>query len=114
MSQLPSVEKLTLENSRLKARLEAITEGGGIKIIFPDKTIAKQIIRKVNPRILKELSRYSFNPTSSPNLILEGDNLHALTSLYQYRHKIDLILTDPLYNPGKDLSNMISQTNFLM
>ena len=37
MSQLPSVEKLIKENSQLKAELEAIKEGGGIKIIFPDK-----------------------------------------------------------------------------
>ena len=102
MPLLNSWEKLTLENSQLKAQLEAITEGGGIKIIFPDEAIAKQIIRKVNPRILKELPRYSFNPTNSPNLILEGDNLHALASLYQYRNKVDLILTDPPYNTGKD------------
>ena len=102
MSPFNSWEKLLAENAQLKAQLEAITEGGGIKIIFPDKAIAKQIIRKVNPRILKELPRYSFNPTNSPNLILEGDNLHALASLYQYRNKVDLILTDPPYNTGKD------------
>lgn len=101
MSQ-PTLEKLILENSQLKAQLEAITEGGGIKIIFPDKLIAKQIIRKINPRILKELPRYSVEPINSPNLILEGDNLHALASLYQYRNKVDLILTDPPYNTGKD------------
>jgi hypothetical protein len=74
-------EKLLKEFAQLKAELETIKEGGGIKIIFPDKSIAKQIIRKVNPRVLKELPKYSFNPNSSPNLILEGDNLHALASL---------------------------------
>jgi adenine-specific DNA-methyltransferase len=102
MSLTTSWEKLLQENSRLKAQLEAITEGGGIKIIFPDKAIARQIIRKVNPRILKELTRYSINPTNSSNLVLEGDNLHALASLYQFRNKVDLILTDPPYNTGKD------------
>src|SRR3954454_20393899 len=96
------LNKLVKENSRLQAQLEAITEGGGIKIIFSDKAIAKQIIRLVKPRILKELPRYSLNPSNSPNLVLEGDNLHALASLYQYRNKIDLILTDPPYNTGKD------------
>jgi len=74
MSPLNSWEKLTLENPQLKAELEAIKEGGGIKIIFPKKTTAKQIIRKINPRILKELSRYSYQPTNSSNSILEGDN----------------------------------------
>jgi adenine-specific DNA-methyltransferase len=102
MPQLTREEKLTLENAQLKAELEAIKEGGGIKIIFPDKSTAKQIIRKINPRILKELPRYSFNSANSPNLILEGDNLHALASLYQCRNKVDLILTDPPYNTGKD------------
>ena len=102
MSLTTSWEKLLQENSRLKAQLEAITEGGGIKIIFPDKAIARQIIRKVNPRILKELPRYSLEPINSSNLVLEGDNLHALASLYQFRNKVDLILTDPPYNTGKD------------
>ncbi|CAG8592267.1 8700_t:CDS:2 [Diversispora eburnea] len=97
-----SYEKLLQELSQLKAELETIKEGGGIKIIFPEKTTAKQIIRRVNPRILKELPRYSFNPTNSSNFILEGDNLHALSSLYQYRNKVDLIITDPPYNTGKD------------
>ncbi|CAG8639833.1 17847_t:CDS:1 [Racocetra fulgida] len=110
MSQSTSWEKLLAENSRLKAQLGAITEGGGIKIIFPDKDIAKQIIRKINPRILKELPRYSFNPNNSSNLVLEGDNLHALASLYQYRNKVDLILTDPPYNTGKDFRYNDKQT----
>src|SRR3989440_11783547 len=111
MTLTTSWEKLNAENTYLKAQLEAITEGGGIKIIFPDKAIAKQIIRKVNPRILKELPRYSFNPISSPNLVLEGDNLHTLASLYQFRNKVDLILTDPPYNTGKDFRYNDKQTN---
>jgi adenine-specific DNA-methyltransferase len=98
-------QNLLLQNqiTLLQSKLNSLLEGGGIKIFFPDKLIAKQIIRKVNPRILKELSRYSLNPlNSSSNLVLEGDNLHALASLYKYRNKIDLILTDPPYNTGKD------------
>jgi adenine-specific DNA-methyltransferase len=96
------IQSLQTQNLLLKTKLESLLEGGGIKIFFPDKLIAKQIIRKVNPRILKELPRYSLNPINSPNLILEGDNLHALASLYQFRNKTDLILTDPPYNTGKD------------
>lgn len=102
---LPSQEqlaKLIAENQRLKAQLEEITEGGGIKIIFSDKANAKQIIRKVKPRILKELPKYSIDSIDSNNLIIEGDNLQALASLYKYRNKVDLILTDPPYNTGKD------------
>lgn len=94
--------QIKAENQKLKTKLEELTEGGGIKIFFSDKAQAKQIIYRVKPRVLKELPRYSFNPERSPNLIIEGDNLQALASLSKYRHKVDLILTDPPYNTGKD------------
>ncbi|CAG8438028.1 5991_t:CDS:2 [Scutellospora calospora] len=65
--------------------------------------IAKKIIYQVKPRILKELPKYSLNPDEqSANLVIEGDNLQALASLSKYRNKVDLILTDPPYNTGKD------------
>ena|SRR5437764_11500364 len=94
--------QLKSENQKLKAKLEELTEGGGIKIFFSDKSQVKQIIYRVKPRILKELPRYSFNPEQSSDLIIEGDNLQALASLAKYRNKVDLILTDPPYNTGKD------------
>lgn len=36
------------------------------------------------------------------NLILEGENLQGMVSLYKYRGQVDLILTDPPYNTGGD------------
>ena len=46
----------------------------------------------------------SFGPEDqqAANLIVEGENLHAMVSLYKYRGQVDLILTDPLYNTGAD------------
>ncbi len=38
----------------------------------------------------------------SRNLVIEGDNLQALASLYRERGQIDMILTDPPYNTGGD------------
>src|SRR5436309_1457900 len=99
---LQKFQNLETQNLLLKSKLEELTEGGGIKILFSDKLQAKQIIRLVKPRLLKLLSDYSINPLNSPNLILEGDNLQALASLPKYREKVDLILTDPPYNTGKD------------
>ena len=32
------------------------------------------------------------------NLLIEGDNLQALASLYREKGQVDLILTDPPYN----------------
>ena len=34
--------------------------------------------------------------------MIEGDNLKAMATLYQYHGKIDLIIADPPYNTGKD------------
>ncbi|MEG7979126.1 MAG: site-specific DNA-methyltransferase [Mollicutes bacterium UO1] len=38
----------------------------------------------------------------SKNLVIEGDNLMSIATLYQYYGKVDLILTDPPYNTGED------------
>ena len=38
----------------------------------------------------------------SRNLLIEGDNLQALASLYRERGHVDMILTDPPYNTGGD------------
>jgi adenine-specific DNA-methyltransferase len=35
-------------------------------------------------------------------LVIEGDNLQAMVTLYKERGKVDLILTDPPYNTGND------------
>ncbi len=36
------------------------------------------------------------------NLVIEGDNLHVMASLYRYQGQVDFILADPPYNTGKD------------
>ncbi len=36
------------------------------------------------------------------NLLVEGDNLQAMATLYSDRGQVDLILTDPPYNTGND------------
>jgi len=35
-------------------------------------------------------------------MIIEGENLQAMVTLYKYRGQVDLILTDPPYNTGSD------------
>jgi adenine-specific DNA-methyltransferase len=60
--------------------------------------------RQVIPRLEKPLKEFSFSSSEiqSENLLIEGSNLHAMVSLYRKRGQIDLILTDPPYNTGKD------------
>lgn len=79
-------------------------EERGIRINFPGKQISRLIARKVRPRLTREVKKYSTGTTSAQaeNLLIEGDNLQAMATLYQERGRVDLIITDPPYNTGKD------------
>lgn len=76
----------------------------GVKVSFPGKALARQIARKVRPRVQRPIEKYSVGPVvdRSNNLLIEGDNLQALVTLYRERGHVDLILTDPPYNTGND------------
>jgi adenine-specific DNA-methyltransferase len=95
-----------LESLPVEQLIEMIREktGAGVNLSFPGKVVARQIGRKVRPRnqrLVKSLSAGD-EPARSRNLVIEGDNLQALASLYRERSQIDMILTDPPYNTGED------------
>ena len=77
---------------------------GGITLSFNGKRTAQVIERKVMPRIVKVAKELSFNDNSieGNNIIIDGENLQAMVTLYKYKGQIDLIVTDPPYNTGKD------------
>lgn len=77
---------------------------GGITLSFNGKRTAQVIERKVMPRIVKIDKELSFNDNSieGNNIIIDGENLQAMVTLYKYKGQIDLIVTDPPYNTGKD------------
>ncbi|SKA98590.1 adenine-specific DNA-methyltransferase [Caloramator quimbayensis] len=77
---------------------------GGITLSFNGKRTAQVIERKVMPRIVRIDKELSFNDNSieGNNIIIDGENLQAMVTLYKYKGQIDLILTDPPYNTGKD------------
>ena len=63
------------------------------------------LANQVKPKILRRLKTYCRgNPASqAKNGVWEGDNLSAMVSLkHRFGGKIDLILTDPPYNTGKE------------
>lgn len=101
MDDLTALEDLPVEQL-----IEMIRErtGAGVNLSFPGKVIARQLGRKVRPRTQRTVAKYSAGeePERSRNLLIEGDNLQALASLYRERGKIDMILTDPPYNTGGD------------
>jgi adenine-specific DNA-methyltransferase len=79
-------------------------EGNGIRLSFTGQRAPWQIVRRVQPRrqkIDKRLSAGNEDHQAS-NIILEGENLQAMVSLYKYRGQVDLIVTDPPYNTGQD------------
>ena len=92
-----------LSKDHLLDLLEANNEGG-IKITFSGKDNARRLARAVRPRVSRSLDKYSVGTAEekAQNLVIEGDNLQAMATLYKERGHIDLILTDPPYNTGND------------
>src|SRR5437763_674892 len=92
------------KTQKSESEFKDIIENGGIKIIFSGKANAQRIARKVRPWVLREISRLSVGSEEekNQNIVIEGDNLKVMTSLYQYSNKVDLILTDPPYNTGNN------------
>ncbi len=76
---------------------------GGIVLNFHGKRAAQGIDKKVRPRqtiVKKELS-VGTPEEQARNMIIEGENLQAMVTLYKERGQVDLILTDPPYNTGQ-------------
>jgi adenine-specific DNA-methyltransferase len=77
---------------------------GGIRMSYPGQRPPWQIVRLVKPRSQRIERKFCYGTETeqTKNLIIEGENLQALVSLYKYRGQVDLILTDPPYNTGQD------------
>ena len=101
MDDLTELEALPVEQL-----IEMIREktGAGVNLSFPGKILARQLGRRVRPRNQQTVKPLSSGDEHgrSRNLVIEGDNLQALASLYRERGQIDMILTDPPYNTGGD------------
>ena len=76
----------------------------GIRISFSGKDVARGLARKVQPRTSRRLAKYSCGSEEEQarNLVIEGENLQAMVTLYRERGQVDLILADPPYNTGRD------------
>ncbi|WP_342427590.1 site-specific DNA-methyltransferase [Paenibacillus sp. FSL L8-0158] len=76
---------------------------GGVALSFYGKRTAKEIDKKVRPRVTRVIKALCEGPEheQSKNLLIEGENLQAMVTLYKYRGQVDLIVTDPPYNTGQ-------------
>jgi len=76
---------------------------GGVVLNFYGKRTAQEIEKKVRPRQTQIMNRLCVGTPEEQarNLIIEGENLQAMVTLYKERGQVDLILTDPPYNTGQ-------------
>lgn len=75
----------------------------GISLNFHGKRTAQEIDKKVRPRqtqIRRDLS-VGTPEEQARNMIIEGENLQAMVTLYKERGQVNLILADPPYNTGQ-------------
>lgn len=93
----------TLSREQLLEIIES-RHDGGIHIDFSGKANARKLARKVRPRTLRTVKKYCAGDAAAQakNLIMEGDNLQAMATLYRQRGQVDFVLTDPPYNTGND------------
>ena len=86
--------------------IELLEQGheGRITIDFKGKANARHLARRVRPRIMRSVKKYSAGSENDQarNLVIEGENLQAMATLYRERGHVDLLLTDPPYNTGND------------
>jgi adenine-specific DNA-methyltransferase len=90
-----------LDREDLIAMVKRIVNGG-VSLSFHGKRTAMEIARRVRPRVTRRIKDLHVGSPEeqSKNLLIEGENLQAMVTLYKYRGQVDLILTDPPYNTG--------------
>lgn len=99
-NELDQIESLDKED--LLKMLKSVLQQG-VSLSFHGKRTAMEIYKRVRPRVTRLVKDLSVGPVEEQgrNLLIEGENLQAMVTLYKYRGEVDLILTDPPYNTGK-------------
>lgn len=97
------LEQLDLLDKEDLIKLVTRMVNGGVSLMFHGKRIAQQIQKKVMPRTIKIRKEQCFGTPEEQamNMVIEGENLQAMVTLYKFRGQIDLIVTDPPYNTGQ-------------
>jgi len=96
----PEIEKLKAEIERLKKELKKRKKYG---LVWEDKPEDVAVMCKEKLPVLKEVKNKEIitDKEKPVNLLIEGDNYHALSVLnYTHAKKVDVIYIDPTYNTG--------------
>lgn len=99
---VPSKEKLLVEIDRLKKELKRKKKYG---LVWDSEREPEEVVEMCREKlpVLKEVEgKEIITDKNKPvNLLIEGDNYHALSVLnYTHKGKIDVIYIDPPYNTG--------------
>ncbi len=83
-------ESVTEETTAISPTVQVDTSlppESGIRIDYPGKRSVRAILGKLRPRMQRYLAQYSCGTQEdqAQNLVIEGDNLHVMASLYRYR-----------------------------
>ena len=96
------IEKLLKQITELEAELKTVKKYG---LVWDKENTREQVAidcEKKIPILSNVLSKKIAN-NGQNNILIEGDNYHALTSLnYVLKNSIDVIYIDPPYNTGND------------
>ena len=77
--------------------------GSGVALTLHGKRSALEISRRVRPRVIRREPKLHVGAPEeqAKNLLIEGENLQAMVTLYKYRGEVDLIETDSPCNTGQ-------------
>ena len=106
MSQGEKIIELLAEIKALKAENAKYKEKKDYGLVWDNERNKEEIVddcKKKLPILERVKDKEIITDKTKPmNLMVEGDNYHALTCLnYTHRGKIDVIYIDPPYNTGK-------------
>jgi adenine-specific DNA-methyltransferase len=98
----PDPDSLELLDKAELIKLIGAMARGGVALNFHGKRSAVEIAKRVRPRVTRRISELHVGTSEeqSKNMLIEGENLQAMVTLYKFRGQVDLILTDPPYNTG--------------
>ena len=99
------IEASDLPKAQILEMLKGHLNGdNGITLSYSGRKEPWQITKLVKPKVTKIIKAASIgsDDEQAKNMIIEGENLSAMTTLYKYRGQVDLVVTDPPYNADRD------------
>ena len=101
--QVNDIDSLELLDREDLLKLAKGLMSNGVALNFHGKRSVMEIAKRVRPRQMRREPKLHVGTASdqSRNILVEGENLQAMVTLYKYRGQVDLIVTDPPYNTGQ-------------